>query len=552
MSRGSGLDVGACGVRLAEIQARKGNFSLTRYHSVPVDAGEDAWDVVAEAFSTLRQRPAPVRVGVGGGDAMLRYLAVPQVEDWRLERLMEFEVREIEERAGATLASSFNVLPVPKELDEDDTVLLGMVKEDLLEGAMDACGKLPVQGFSPSAIALYNAWLALGDHLPSTTLLVAVGATSLDLVLVRGAELWFARSARTELGNRDATLARNLGTDPGRARNLIERHLDLRLLIGERGVSETERVTRPLAGLYEPLPTLMSGMAALCRAQARLQDVTIDRILLTGGGSSARGLAEFVHGRTGLPCEIWDPSQEIGAEDLPADQLEALETDGPASVIALGLALSAADSDLYALEILPVAARRKRDFQQKGVFQYLAGGLAIAWLVANFISASAKADDLEAVARKFSRQASVAKEQDRLADELENQMAASSSLLEDLRNRRSVAGALRAILDGLGSWLPENLWVDGLEVELGQGKDWGLEGRTVPVVLIRGAGEDRSRRAADAFTQFGDRLIAVLPGGESAVQLSGSKRGRLFEWTLKAVPLDPWPGTELENEDDDS
>ena len=106
---GSGLDVGACGVRLAEVQARKGSFTLSRYHSVPVEAGEDAWDVVAEAFSTLRQRPSPVRVGVGGADAMLRYLPVPQVEDWRLERLMDFEVRcqlnlRVDKKAGGPRA----------------------------------------------------------------------------------------------------------------------------------------------------------------------------------------------------------------------------------------------------------------------------------------------------------------------------------------------------------------------------------------------------------------------------------------------------------------
>ena len=132
MSRGAGLDPGRTSVRLAEVQLRKGEVSLSRYFSVAVEPGETPLEVTADAFGYLRKKPAPVRVGLTGSEIMVRYLPVPPVEDWRLERLMEFEVREIESRSGSPLATSFNLLPVPKELDEDDTILLGLVKEDFI------------------------------------------------------------------------------------------------------------------------------------------------------------------------------------------------------------------------------------------------------------------------------------------------------------------------------------------------------------------------------------------------------------------------------------
>ncbi|MEK7864164.1 MAG: hypothetical protein AAB295_13005, partial [Chloroflexota bacterium] len=300
-------------MRFAVAEAGRGGARLTRYLSTDVEPGETPGDAAAATLATAARKHGRVRVGLGGSDLMLRYLPVPQVEDWRLTRLMEFETREIASRSGAELASSYNLIPVPKELDEDDTMLLGLVREDLLEAQAEKLAPIAVESFSPNAIALYNAWLALGDHQPKTTLLAHFGAGALDLALVRGTDLYFARSLTTPLEKRDSTLASRLGVDALRARGLIHKHLDLRVTLGEHLGADADRVTRPVLPLYEGLPTLLSGAVTLCKAQARLRELALERVLLTGGGALARGLPEMLADRLRVPVEIWNPAAEMDA-----------------------------------------------------------------------------------------------------------------------------------------------------------------------------------------------------------------------------------------------
>ena len=87
---------------------------------------------------------------------MLRYLPVPAVEDWRLERLMEFEVRELESRSGSPLADSYNLLPVPHDLDDEDTMILALVREDLLGGFLtdDVIAESPIDFFGGEDLLL--------------------------------------------------------------------------------------------------------------------------------------------------------------------------------------------------------------------------------------------------------------------------------------------------------------------------------------------------------------------------------------------------------------
>ncbi len=537
MSRGAGMDAGRSAVRLMELNQRKGAIALTRYHAVPVAPGESPRTVVADSFGPMRARLAPIRVGLTGSDVMLRYLPVPQVEDWRLERLMDFEVRELEARSGGSLATSFNLLPVPKELDEDDTILLGLVKEDLLSEWLEALGRLPVQAFTSNAVALYNAYLALGDHAPGVTLIANLGAGSLDLALVRGAELAFARSVTTRLEKRDATLASRLGVDPARAQRLIHKHLDLRAGLGERLSPDAERVTRPLLPLYEPLPTLMAGMVTLCKAQARLRDLKLDRVLLCGGGSAARGLTELLASRLGVPVEIWNPTELVDADSLPEEQFEQLQADGPAAAVALGLALSAADPDLYALEILPERARRQRDFRERGIYAVLAGVLAVLFLIADFVVNSGRASAAEDLARRLQREVQAAERNDRTVAELEQRIDLQRNLMADVSAREALRRSANEFLGILRSGLPTNLWVEEFSVQLQAGDDWGMPGVRVPVVHARGRGEDRERRADAVFTEFADRIRARLPRDQQALRISSQVRKGEFEWTMDAQLL---------------
>ncbi|NQU49124.1 MAG: hypothetical protein HQ519_10795 [Planctomycetes bacterium] len=533
MSKGTGLDIGRCHVRLAELSVRKGAVSLNRYHSVELETGEDPVSTAGSIFSGLKPRPSNLRVGATGADIMLRYLPVPEVEDWRLERLMDFEIRELESRSGSPLATSYNLLPVPRELDDDDTMLLGVIREDLLDAWVGDLAPMQVEGFTPNALALYNAYLALGDHEQSVTLLANIGATTLDLALVRGTDLYFARSVTTALEKRDQTLATSLGVDAARARRLVHKHLDLALAEGKRIATDSDRVTRPLLGMYDSLPTLLSGMITLCKAQARLRELTLDRVLLTGGGAQANGLVGLLTSRLRVPVSLWNPTEMVDPSKLPEDDLTRLDADGPAATIALGLALSASDPNLFALEILSSAARKKRNFRERGVFATAAAVLALGYLGLDYFTTSSAAQ----VAQKESQRlgAIVKKSQSSHTEAvgLLEQIKEQSVLLEDLQQRFALQQSTKQILDYMHKTLPGNLWIESFTVELQEGKDWGLEGQLIPVLRVVGRGEDASVPARKAITEFGEGVWAQLPGGEEAYRQSTERMGQQIEWTVQ-------------------
>jgi len=551
VKRGAGLDAGRARVRLIQVRAAKGKVVAERFLSEAVQPGERPFEAAGASFSTLKKKPSPVRAGLTGSDVMMRYLPVPEVEDWRLERLMNFEVQELESHSGAPLATSFNLLPVPKELDEEDTILVGVVREDLLEKARADLGTLPLQGFTPNSVALYNAWLALGDHEPSVTLLANVGASTLDLVLVRGADLYFARSVTSGLEKRDSVLAARLGVDEARAGRLIHRHLDLAAAAAGKLHGDAERVTRPLLSLYEPLATLLGGMVTLCKAQARLRELTLGRVLLCGGGSAARGLETFLASRLDVPVSVWNPVEMVDPAGLSSEEARAFEEDGPGAAVALGLALSAADPDLYALEILSRGARRRRDFRQRGIPLVAAGALALVFLAADFLVTSSRADEAHRLA--VSAEATVRQREQAHARalKLKEETAVAGNLAGDLESRLGLQRSAEEMLRFLSRELPGDFWVDGFQAALVPGKEWGFPGRLIPAVTVTGKGKDGVRPASVLFAEFGEKLKSMLPGGEAAIRnTTRAVRGSsgALEWTVEVQLLTRTPPPAEEEE----
>ncbi|MCP4092502.1 MAG: pilus assembly protein PilM [Planctomycetes bacterium] len=547
MASGCGIDLGHSLVRLAMVDSRKGAHTLKRYLAAAPEGGETPVEAARAVFSGAK-RSGSVHVGLTGADLMMRYLPVPAVEDWRLERLMDFEIREIEGRSGSSMASSYNLLPVPKGLDDEDTMLLSLVREDLLDETMSGIPGIAVKAFSPNAIALYNCYLALGDHEQSTTLIASLGKGTLDLALVNGTDLYFARSVTTSLEKRDQTLAAQLGIDGERAKGLIHKHLDLRLATGQRLGTDAERVTRPLLPLYESLPTLLGGVVTLCKAQTRLSELNLDRVLLTGGGANANGLVEFLNDRMRVPVSVWNPAEMIDPSELPEDEADQLEADGPGAAVALGLALSAADPDLYALEILTAAARKKKAFAERGIFNILMGAAAVIFLAVNFIVMGGLADEAATASAATKRTQKALDTSNSEAVELLEQIREQELLYRDLEARFAVNRSAAEFIDHLRTSLPDSLWVEQVRVTMTDGKEWEREDQPVPILQVEGRAEDDVRAASSAFGVFVVALEGML-ADKTYLQPSSNPRGKVLEWSMRAQLLEERNPSEEGEED---
>jgi hypothetical protein len=143
-----------------------------------------------------------------------------------------------------------------------------------------------------------------------------------------------------------------------------------------------------------------------CKAQTKLQDLRVDRVLLCGAGARLRGLADYLSSGLAVPVELFDPFDSVDLSAMPEDQAEGLREEGPAMAAALGLAQMAADPSAFRLEVLPEADRRKRDFLRHTAWLLASGVVAASGLVFLYVRAA----DEERAARENEKEMKAALE----------------------------------------------------------------------------------------------------------------------------------------------
>ena len=113
------------------------------------------------------------------------------------------------------------------EIEGEDVVVLAMARESLLESHLEGLtavgGKL--DAFTPNAIALYNAWLRFGVVMDDTVLVANIGHENLDVILVRGSDLVFARNLSGGSKLFDDALVQTFGVSP--ACRILPSHMQM-------------------------------------------------------------------------------------------------------------------------------------------------------------------------------------------------------------------------------------------------------------------------------------------------------------------------------------
>ena len=458
-----------------------------------------AWAAADPGFE-----PQDARIGLTGRDVNLRYTRVPQVPDWQLKKLMRFEVEEIGGQSGAEVASDFNVLPAQAENEGEDVVLLAMARESLLEthaqGLAAAGGKL--DAFSPNALALYNAWLRYGVIEDDTILLANIGQDNVDVILVRGADLLFARNLSGGSKLFDDALAERFGVSAAKAEELKRKIVDL--TPGARPAdANAEKAARAASAPAGAILSLLQSTVMFCKSQVKLTSLRVDRVLLCGGGAALTGLTKFLSNGMSVPVELFDPFRVVETGALDPDSAELLEQHRLEAVIALGLATMASDPDAYSVEILPAALRKRREFLGGTLWMYAAAALAIAYLGWHGLRTHSRLEATRAEVAALEARQKRAVSIDRDARELNVQNA---ELAAETARLLSVAGAgeqLARTLWALADTLPSDFWVTELNSECVYNDNLRvLRGEERPLVHIVGRSREGTASSAQLFGEF--------------------------------------------------
>lgn len=506
----TGIDVGA-----RSAIALKGSWKGGTFHVVNVAVGENhvgdlgsGWAGLAPTFKLGRSR-----IGISGREVNVRYTRVPAVPDWQLRNLMRFEVQEIGDQSGAEVASDFNLLPRPPEIDGEDVVLLAMSRETLLDehqaGLSAAGGTL--DAFSPASIALYNAFVRYGVVQDDTVLVANVGHETTDVVLVRGADLLFARNLTGGSKLFDEALMQRLGMGASEAESVKIEHVDLTPGARPR-TPEAEKATRAVMGAAGQLTSLLQSAVMFCKTQVKLSGLKIDRVLICGGGAALPGLPEYLSAGMGVPVHLFDAFHVVDTSALSAEESDLLEAHELEAVVALGLATMASDSAAYSLEIVPGGIAKKREFFGGTLWLIAAGVIGLGFLGYSVKHLAAKLDKVDGVSRGL---ASKVKRARAIHDNTEDLVAANEELAARTLKLQGIAGSGEQIARALAFFdegLPRDFWITRIESSFESDEELGVERREErPILVVRGSLREGVESPTTQFQTMVSQLQEKMP-----------------------------------------
>jgi len=448
----TGIDIGAESVKF--VQARKGkngrliltNAGLAAIGDMSAlpegDARSEAMAAVLKGLMTERRaRLRRAHTSVSGKKVITRYAHVPPMPPWRLEKVMAFEVQN-EVPGGEPVASDFKLLDLPNKAQEF-TVLIGMAKEDVIAAQKRIFDSVGVSvaditlGCLPTLHSFIYSKKAELDAMPGPCAVINIGAEKMEIVIVSGSKLYFARSvtpggsAFTEGIQQELGIPFENAEKVKRARGRIgpatpapEGEVPV-IPIGEEvpvlpsspddedtalGSDEDDEVIpamvkeppQPDGRPGDPISRVMESAAhslvnsiqsclRYAKAQTKLVDLQVSRIYITGGSAALPGLARHVQERLGIQTFLFDPLENVDISAMAPPAREVVEANRYAFVTAIGLAASQVLPDALTMSLLPQAEKRLRTYRKHAFFAVAAGVLfaaAVAMMFASSVNAT--------------------------------------------------------------------------------------------------------------------------------------------------------------------
>lgn len=461
-SKTTAVDVGGHSIKAIEVKAGRQGVSVSGFGAVPAADG-------AGGLASLGLNLKGVVSGLAGREMTLRYNRVPPTPDAQLQKLMDLEIQDLSEQSGGGLSADYNLLPGANEGGEgDDIVLLALAKNEALDerGALVKAAGGSVEGYVPNCIALYNAYLRCGPvDEDSLVCLANIGQDTIDIAIVKGLDLLFARNLTGGGRVLDEAIAKGFNVGDRKAESLKRDLLDLDPASrGRYASSQAEKVTVAAGGAASVVASAIQSSVAFCQSQTGVQGLALDKILVAGGSARLRGLCGMLREAVRCPVELFDPFDNCDLSGLSDAESEDLKTYRYEAVVALGLALGRQDDSLYALEILPESVRKRRRFAQQTIFNIAAGvlGVAVLGMIMRNADEHRTNDQLEAnkIRQMLGSQQSI----DRSARKLIAENTMRRGVVEFLAQRSvPLDGTLRA-MRALRDTAPSGLWLDKLSV----------------------------------------------------------------------------------------
>lgn len=338
----AGLDIGSSSIKMVELEGKLNNLNLVSlgFENLPGDTIIDGQimelnvvsDVIQSVCVNHQVNADRVVTGVSGHSVILKNIVLPPMSREELEESIDWHA---EEHIPYDLADVSLDYQITAESPESTHVLIAACKRERIDNikqAIQLAGKTPVV-IDVDTFALQNCYEVnyQPDEADVVTLL-NIGASTMNVNIVKGTRSLFTR---------DITVGGSQFTD------VLQRSLGLNFQQAEavkRGVSEAiegieEKSIEPLMNnVTEIVAMEIQKTFDFYRATTEDNETIVQKILISGGGSKLKGLAQELSERLELPVEILDPFRNIKVDTKKFDP-DYLSEIVPEMAVAVGLAL---------------------------------------------------------------------------------------------------------------------------------------------------------------------------------------------------------------------
>ncbi|MHC4472200.1 MAG: pilus assembly protein PilM, partial [Planctomycetota bacterium] len=399
-STGTGVVIGSHSLKVVQARKKGGVLKITKVANLKIGSA------TAERLLDSKKRehltslligagvkPGEAMLGLTGRDLIIRYTHVPPVPDWRLAMLMKFEIEEVSEQSGGEVSADYARLDLPEAVSADNTVLVALSKNASLLPRMQVLKNagLRIRGSCPNAIGFFRAFSGTAKvEAGEVTLLMHIGAENTDIAIQQDGKLLFARNVSGGGGLFTEAIMNQFNVQYDRAEKMKAQKADVAPKASARYPdSLAEKVSNTVIGVTGQFVSMVHSSIMFCKAQTKLKELNVDRVVLAGGGANMRGLPEYLETNLGIPVETYDPSGALDLSALPPEEAKAFEADPTGLTVALGFASMVIDRSGFGIEILPEEYRKRRRFVERDVFM-LGAAAAAAILVIILFYASAR------------------------------------------------------------------------------------------------------------------------------------------------------------------
>lgn len=345
-----GVDIGSSGIKVVQLRKEKERAILETYGEIAVGpyanlgvgqsaklSEEKVVEVLKDVLREANVKSKNASVSIALKSSFVTIIDIPVVNGKNISEIIELEARRYIPLSVSEVKMDWWILPevVERSMNNgsDDgnnkrkfaKVLLVAIHKDIISKYKEiiSMAGLDISSFEIESFSMIRAST---KRETSPVAVMDFGASSIKMSIVDFGIMMASHSITKGSQDLSIAISHSLGVDFNRAEEMKR----------EVGLSDLPE-HKEIVSIIEPmLGYIFSEAETIIKNYQKKRGRSINRVILTGGGSLLKGLVPFAVKQLAIEAELSNP---FSRTEYPAFLNESLKESGPIFSVAIGLAL---------------------------------------------------------------------------------------------------------------------------------------------------------------------------------------------------------------------